>query len=364
MKLYGLLNLSSQNSSYTLGGSITGLNGSILIQSNLSENLTLNAEGTFTFTSRYLANTNYSLRIITQPSFQSCTITNSSGVVQNANVNNILITCINNVLTSLSLSTGSLNPNFSSTNLNYKFTVLNPTSSLSITPTNNLATSIIRVNGVSVLSGVTSNPISLNVGSNTITLLVIAENSATTTYTLTVIRSTFNAYRTFLTATTYTGSLIGTSSQGSLGADAKCEVDSNKPSDGSFYKAMVVDTVNRIACSTTADCTSQTENRDWVLKANTAYARVNGTPIFTTNTAGIFVFGTLTNSFGTGIFWSGLSTSSSWRTSTGGNHCAQWSSNSNALVGNYGDASATNSTSIANVAFNCDTFRSLLCVEQ
>ena len=368
-KIYALFNFpthSGSSSTYILSGRVTGLIGTLIIENNLSESLTILTNGDFSFSSRYNPNSSYSISITSKPNSQSCTLSNSSGTFQNMNISSLFIDCKNNLntLSSLVPSAGNLNPVFSSSNFNYRFTVLNSISSITLTPTANDSIARITINGITVSSGNSSGSISLNLGSNIITILVTAQDSSTSSYTLTIIRSTLNAYRIFITATTYNGNLIGSSNSGSLGADSKCESDFNKPSDGSTYKAMIVDTTNRLACSTTGYCTNPNENLDWVLKANTSYARTDGTLIFTTNSAGIFVFGTLTNSFGTGIYWSGISSTSIWRTSTGGNHCSQWTSSNSALVGNYGDASSLNSTSVANSSFTCDTLRALLCVEQ
>ncbi len=234
-----------------------------------------------------------------------------------------------------------------------------------MTPTASNINSTIKVNGTIVTSGSASNSISLNVGSNTITILVTAQDSSTRTYTLTVIRSTLNAYRIFVTASTYDGNLIGSASTGLAGADLKCNSDGNKPSDGSTYKTLMTDVTNRSACSINVDCTSSSENIDWVLKANTAYARTDGTSLFTTNTAGIFVFGAMSNSFnGGGQYWTGISSASSWKPSTGGNNCNKWITNSAVSNGNYGDGGITAYGAIGAGAFTCDNLKSLLCAEQ
>jgi hypothetical protein len=61
---------------------------------------------------------------------------------------------------------------------------------VTITPTTNQANATVKVNGVTVTSGSASGAITLNVGSNTITTLVTAQDGVTTkTYTIVVTRA-------------------------------------------------------------------------------------------------------------------------------------------------------------------------------
>jgi PKD repeat protein len=93
-------------------------------------------------------------------------------------------------LSNLVPSTGALSPGFGSATLNYTMSVPNATSSMTLTPTATQANATITVNSVAVASGVASGPISLNVGTNTITTVVTAQNgTSTTTYTVTVTRA-------------------------------------------------------------------------------------------------------------------------------------------------------------------------------
>lgn len=369
-KFYGLFSLvspSSNISQFSVGGLVSGLNGTVVLQNNLTDSITINSNGAFTFSTLLSLNSTYSVTVLTQPSSQTCTVSNAIGTISNTNIVNINVTCTSssNTLSDLLVSTGTLNPAFSSTTYSYIFSVLNSVSSIAITPIVSNVNTTTKVNGVSVTSGSASDSISLSVGSNTITVLVTAQDNSTSTYTITVIRSTLNAYRIFVTSSTYDGNLIGSATLGSTGADAKCNADGNKPSDGSTYKAMITDVTNRSACSVSVNCASSSENIDWVLKANSAYARTDGTPLFTTNSAGIFVFGVMTNSFsGGGQYWTGISTVSQWMPSGGGNNCNKWTSNSGGLNGNYGDGAVTSYTAIAIAASACSALKSILCAEQ
>ena len=72
----------------------------------------------------------------------------------------------------------------------YVASVSNATTSVQVIATAAASTSTITIDGVKVRSGTASDPIALNVGSNTITIVVTAENGVTThTYGVTVTRA-------------------------------------------------------------------------------------------------------------------------------------------------------------------------------
>lgn len=92
-------------------------------------------------------------------------------------------------LSSLVPSAGTLDPAFESDSTIYTASVPYETTAMTVTPAavNPLAT--ITVNGAAVTSGSPSGSIPLNVGENTITTVVTAQDAATKTYTLTVTRA-------------------------------------------------------------------------------------------------------------------------------------------------------------------------------
>ena len=80
---------------YTVGGTVTGLTGSGLLLASGFGNLPVSAAGTFTFGTRVVSGTPYSVSVEAQPSSptQYCSVANGSGIVAAANVTNVSVTC-------------------------------------------------------------------------------------------------------------------------------------------------------------------------------------------------------------------------------------------------------------------------------
>ena len=89
--------------SYTVGGTVSGLSGTVVLQDNGGDNLSLSASGSFTFATPLAAGTAYSVTVATNPSGQTCTVTNGSGTIASANVTNVAVSCTNVVVTTYSV---------------------------------------------------------------------------------------------------------------------------------------------------------------------------------------------------------------------------------------------------------------------
>lgn len=82
-------------STYTVGGSVSGLTGSgLVLRNNGADNLTISANGGFTFATALASASSYNVTVLTQPSGQTCTVTSGSGVITSANVTNVSVTCV------------------------------------------------------------------------------------------------------------------------------------------------------------------------------------------------------------------------------------------------------------------------------
>jgi 6-phosphogluconolactonase (cycloisomerase 2 family) len=83
---------------YSVGGTLTGLNGTgLVLQDNGGANLTVTANGTFTFVTQVASNQPYAVTVSTQPSgpAQLCRVTNGTGTVTTANITTVSINCLN-----------------------------------------------------------------------------------------------------------------------------------------------------------------------------------------------------------------------------------------------------------------------------
>jgi 6-phosphogluconolactonase (cycloisomerase 2 family) len=90
---------------FTVGGTVSGLAGTGLVLRNTANgiptNLSITANGAFTFSTAIASGTAYVVTVPTQPATptQSCAITNGSGTVGAANVTNVTVTCTTSTFT-------------------------------------------------------------------------------------------------------------------------------------------------------------------------------------------------------------------------------------------------------------------------
>jgi len=83
--------------SFSVGGTVTGLQGSVTLRNNDAESLTLTSSGDFSFNDKLDNDSNYSVTVETQPANQVCIVSNGSGTSSKANVTDVLISCIEGV---------------------------------------------------------------------------------------------------------------------------------------------------------------------------------------------------------------------------------------------------------------------------
>ena len=81
--------------SYGVGVTVTGLDGSLTLEDNGTDQLVVTADGTYTFPTRLLTTATYAVTIATQPSGQICSITGDTGMVMTTDVGPIAVTCRN-----------------------------------------------------------------------------------------------------------------------------------------------------------------------------------------------------------------------------------------------------------------------------
>jgi len=83
----------SGTTTYTVGGTVTGLVGELVLQNNGSDNLSIDENGIFTFNRGLLNGANYSVTIDRGPDEQTCQVSNGSGIINESDINNINVTC-------------------------------------------------------------------------------------------------------------------------------------------------------------------------------------------------------------------------------------------------------------------------------
>lgn len=82
-------------STFTIGGTVTGLSGTgLVLQNNGGDNLAITADGTFTFKTAVTSGANYKVSVLTQPSTpaQTCVVTAGTGTAS-ANITSVVVTC-------------------------------------------------------------------------------------------------------------------------------------------------------------------------------------------------------------------------------------------------------------------------------
>jgi len=81
---------------FTVGGTVTGLQGSgLVLRNNGGDNLAINANGAFTFSTTLPDLSSYAVTLLTQPGTpsQTCTVSSGTGIISGANVTTVSVSC-------------------------------------------------------------------------------------------------------------------------------------------------------------------------------------------------------------------------------------------------------------------------------
>jgi hypothetical protein len=81
--------------SRNIGGSVSGLDSgkNVILQNNGGDDLTVSANGSFSFATALLSGSTYNVTVLTPPSEQSCTVSNGSGTVSGADISDVAVVC-------------------------------------------------------------------------------------------------------------------------------------------------------------------------------------------------------------------------------------------------------------------------------
>ena len=103
----------TSNTAFTVGGVVSGLTGTLVLQNNGGDDLPLNVSGPFIFSTTMAAGSSYDVTVRANLTGQTCLVSNGTGTVILSNVTNISVDC---------LKTGGLVTSFNAPN---GFTVQN-----------------------------------------------------------------------------------------------------------------------------------------------------------------------------------------------------------------------------------------------
>ncbi len=93
----------NQDSTYNVGGMVSGLSGTVVLQNNGENDLSITSNGTFTFSASFTGGSTYAVTILTQPAGQTCSVANGSGTISDKHVTDVMVSCYNS---------GTLDPTF------------------------------------------------------------------------------------------------------------------------------------------------------------------------------------------------------------------------------------------------------------
>jgi len=91
----------SGSMSYSIGGTVTGLIGSVVLQDNNGDNLTVAANGAFTFATKITSGSPYNVTVLTQPTGLTCLVAGGSGTATTT-VSSVGVNCLSGIITGIS----------------------------------------------------------------------------------------------------------------------------------------------------------------------------------------------------------------------------------------------------------------------
>lgn len=235
---------------------------------------------------------------------------------------NLVVPSTDAKLSGLNLNQGTLSPTFTSGTTSYTASVGNSVTSLTLTPTTDQGNAMVTVNGSPVSSGSASSSIPLNVGRNTISVIVTAQDGTTTeTYTLDVTRAPNSPTGLSVGDVTSTGGLVSWSSvTGATGYDvyengseiANNVTDTNYHvtglSSGTSYTVTVASVLNGVESAKSQPITVTTVTNPLTISVSPTVISTSGSVYVSGNAAGN---AQVTLSSNDGGSWSGNGSSTS-----------------------------------------------------
>lgn len=79
---------------YSIGGTVSGLDGTVVLQNNGADNLKITKDGKFTFQEKVVDSLSYDVTVLEQPEGATCTVTDGTGDISNKDITNIKVECV------------------------------------------------------------------------------------------------------------------------------------------------------------------------------------------------------------------------------------------------------------------------------
>ncbi len=87
------VSVACSTTTYTIGGTVSGMTGSVILQNSGGDDLTVTSNGAFSFAASLADGAGYAITVKASGQDQYCTVANGSGTVSGANVTNAAVTC-------------------------------------------------------------------------------------------------------------------------------------------------------------------------------------------------------------------------------------------------------------------------------
>jgi len=85
--------VAGKTATFTVGGTISNLAGTVVLQNNAKDDLTVSADGEFEFNKTLQKGSLYNVTVKTQPTGRTCIVSSGSGTIGSSNVDNVDIKC-------------------------------------------------------------------------------------------------------------------------------------------------------------------------------------------------------------------------------------------------------------------------------
>jgi hypothetical protein len=111
---------SGGGATYSVGGTVSGLSGTVVLQDNGGDTLSVDSDGSFTFATPLAAGASYNVTVASYPAGETCSIADGSGTTGAADVTSVAVTCVATASAATASddfgrANGSLGPNWTAT---------------------------------------------------------------------------------------------------------------------------------------------------------------------------------------------------------------------------------------------------------